>query len=521
MHDNMTLLNIHTREMKTKPTISLILGEGFMKKLTYQLFLLVTAMVSGSMLASGCLPPLELSSLVVTPANCATGATVAAVVKGGLAPYTFSPAPSTQTGGTVTYANLDEGTTFTFIVNDSSTPAQFLTTTVNIATAQPVGITGVVVTNPSGATTNDGVIQVVASSGGAPVSYTLNGGSLNTTGLFSGLAAGGYTVTATAGPLPAGVSCTDSVAVTLVAPAPLTISATSTAPTCNGGSDGTITATLAGGVPPYTVNLVSLATGCIAQTLSGVGPSFTFKGLAAGSYALTASDCNGVYAALSTLVTVAAQTRLTISAASSETDASCNGGTDGSVTVVVNPTTDTITGVTLTNSAGVVVGSFTTPPFVSPFVFTGLPADTYTAKVTGVTTGTPPPAVGTADCALFSITVNQPDAITITEDVTNQDVINNVAGSNTITVAGGVAPYTIVVNPGALTQSGNGPFTFSNLAVGDYTVAVTDANGCTATDAFAVACSRGQSANALTNFITNVLCNGGCVYPPVSTAVQK
>ena len=89
-------------------------------------------------------------------------------------------------------------------------------------------------------------------------------------------------------------------------------------------------------------------------------------------------------------------------------------------------------------------------------------------------------------------------------------MVNQVLGSVSFAVAGGVAPYTATLTPGGQSQTGNGPFVFNNLVAGAYTLTVVDANGCTATSTATVLCTRGLSENAIANFITTVLCKGQC-----------
>ncbi|MCP9751521.1 hypothetical protein, partial [Ferruginibacter sp. HRS2-29] len=78
----------------------------------------------------------------------------------------------------------------------------------------------------------------------APVTYILDGGTSNTTGIFTGVAAGAHTVTFTDNN-----GCTGAASATVTSGAAITGTATPTATSCNNATDGTITATSNGGTP--------------------------------------------------------------------------------------------------------------------------------------------------------------------------------------------------------------------------------------------------------------------------------
>ncbi len=69
--------------------------------------------------------------------------------------------------------------------------------------------------------------------------------------------------------------------------------------------------------------------------------------------------------------------------------------------------------------------------------------------------------------------------ITVTPAITNTTCIASI-GAIDITVSGGTEPYTYLWSNGATTED------LTDLAAGDYTVTVTDANGCETEQTFTV-----------------------------------
>ncbi|NCV56913.1 MAG: hypothetical protein EBW54_12090, partial [Betaproteobacteria bacterium] len=111
------------------------------------------------------------------------------------------------------------------------------------------------------------VIEVVAT-GGTPTYFG--------TGPIPGLTAGTHTYTITDGN-----NCTASASITLTEPAALVVSTSQTNVACNGGNNGSATASVSGGTAPYTYSWSNSANTSAISSLS------------AGTYSLTVTDVNG------------------------------------------------------------------------------------------------------------------------------------------------------------------------------------------------------------------------------------
>ncbi len=489
-----------------------------MKKFTISLLCLVTALVTGSMSA---MTPLQITSVSSTPIACfdpvgAPSGSLTVTLTGGTQPYVVKISssalliPITEQGvlgqTTFTFPGLPVGL-YDVAALDSTVPTPFSdAAAINVPSFNPVDITLASFVHPTCAGAATGSITLNAEGGPAPATtflYSLNGSALTPDGTshtFSALSAGDYTAIV----LPLGATldnitaCAATAEITLVAPAALTVTQTGgTPPTCNGGSDGSLTVTVSGGVAPYTV---TVNPGALTQT--GSGPSFTFTGLAAGSYSAVVTDANDCVASASAVI-FAPQTVLTITSVTT-TPATCPTSSNGSLTI--NASNETSAPV----NYSIIAGPVTRGPQLSN-VFTGLPAGNYTVQVASVPVVIPPL------CAVAPAVITSPSAVVVSLKITNQDIVNDILGSIVATVTGGTPPYTVTLTPGGLPPIVGTPtqtvFTFSNLVAGSYTVTAVDANGCTVADPAVVLCVRGTSTNPITNFITTVLCKGGCTIP--------
>lgn len=338
---------------------------------------------------------------------------------GGTAPYTYSIDGSNFQSGNK-FENLVSGN-YTITIRGASLCSTTVTATVSEPTALSLAFEYIDVTC-NGA--DDGQIAGVASGGTGPYSYSIDGTNFQT-GAFSNLAPGSYTLTAKDAN-----DCTTITSVTITEPDVLAVATTKTDVSCNGLEDGTISVSTSGGTAPYVLRVNDV-----------VQQSSSLTGLAPGSYNIKLTDTN--LCEVTQIVVVDEPVELSLTAAA--TNVSCNGEADGQIAL------------TPTGGTAPFEYSLDGITFQSAATFTGLAPESYTITVRDTNGCT----------STATATITQPDVLAVTVSLNNFNII-------TATASGGTAPYEYAID-GTFQSSG----TFSNLANGNYTVTVRDANGCT------------------------------------------
>lgn len=427
-------------------------------------------------------PGAALSSTATSAAaSCAgvnNGSVTVTPVGTGTTTYTLNPGAVTNTTGI--FNGLATGTyTVTFVTAAGCTGTVSPNPVVTANAAPTSTATATATTCPG---VNNGAVAVAPV--GAGTSYTLNPGAVtNTTGIFTGLATGTYTVTFVTA---AGCNGTVPVNPVVTAGAAPTTTASAAATSCPGVSDGTVTVTPVGAGTTYTLN-----PGAVTNT-TGI-----FTGLAAGTYTVTfvtAAGCNGTVP-VNPVVTAGPPVAATATAVNTSCPTVNNG------TITVNPlgagTTYTLNPGAVTNTTG---------------IFTGLAPNTYTITfVTGAgCTGTvsPNPVVSAGPLLTSAFAQTNPVCANI-----NDGVI-------TITPqAGTTAPYTATLTGpgGPYTYAGNAPITFSGLAPGTYNYSYAEAGGCTGTGGPVTLVTNAPiyTPATLTNLSCNNSANGTVTFNPV------
>lgn len=202
--------------------------------------------------------------------------------QGGTPPYQYRilpDYPTWQNGNTFT--GLD-ARTYTLLVRDANGCVATRSFTITALPPLTVQVSSVDSIRCAGGT---GGFTVQASGGTAPYTYTLVGlGTTSSTGTFTGLPAGTYTVRAFDAPQ---AQCGD-ITITLTQPDTLKLQDSIVTPiTCRGGQDGQIQVTITGGTSPYTYTWQTAG----GDSLPSMGS--TVSGLTAGTYTLTVTDAKG------------------------------------------------------------------------------------------------------------------------------------------------------------------------------------------------------------------------------------
>lgn len=286
---------------------------------------------------------------------------------------------------------------------------------------------------------NDGAITVTAGGGTLGYTYSISpaAGTQGTPGVFTNLPANAYTITVTDIN-----NCTADVMQTLTEPTAITGTANVTDASCAAATNGSVVINASGGVGTLEYDFGS-----------GYSASNTNSGYAPGNYSVDIRDAN--LCVINIPFTIAVDNSNPVVVSASAVDATCNGACDGSVSASA--------------SGGTGPYTFDWGPAGTGPMLTGLCAGMYTVTATDI--------YGCSD--MTTVTVGEPAAVTASL-LAISDVMcgSGTLGKAEITATGGNGTYTFVISPLAGTQGTPGSFT--DLPADNYTVTVTDGNGCSA-----------------------------------------
>jgi gliding motility-associated-like protein len=282
-----------------------------------------------------------------------------------------------------------------------------------------------------------GSVSVEGSGGVPPYEYSLNSGPYQASGTFASLAAGSYIITVIDAAL-----ITSDVNFTITQPA-TSVSGSIISQTnilCSGSNTGSVTVAGSGGTPPY---LYSLGGG--SYQVSG-----TFGTLTVGSHTVTVQDVNLCTFDVGVILTEPA-TALKVNTVSTAS-ATCFGSSDGSIEVA--------------GSGGVApyMYSINGGTYLPSGIFNNLASATYTISVIDAN-------LCTAD---VSINVPEPAALSIASTKVDASCPGTDDGSITLTITGGTEPYSTIWSDNNTHQDRQ------DISDGNYSVIVTDKNGCAA-----------------------------------------
>lgn len=271
-----------------------------------------------------------------------------------------------------------------------------------------------------------GMFEVEATSGTAPYQYTIDRENYQSSPLFTGLSKGRYTVA-----VKDASGCTKELCITIEEPDSLEITLTTESVVCHGDSNGTAIANVRGGNGGYMYHWPDTNTNVSLNS-----------SLAVGNYTLTVSDSNQC----SKQINFSISEPTPISFSTITEDVSCYGGSDGIATIIpsggVNP-------IDIIWEDG--VNTFTNNTLVYGYnQFTLTDSNT---------------------CSFVdSVFIDQVDSLFISPIVTADDGTRS--GSIILNPQGGTPPYIYQW------QGPSRSDTLENIAAGNYSLNLIDANGC-------------------------------------------
>ena len=396
-------------------------------------------------------------SVVASSTNsiCSTpGSGTATAIPTGDGPFQYLWSPGGQTTSSIN--GLTPGSYTVTITNAYGCTAS---TTTNVTTASFLNVSLVSKTNPTCFSSNDGSISVNAANGASPYNYSWSP-SGGTTSTASGLTAGNYTVTVTDSG-----GCSVSMSTTITSPSLIVPLATGTNLKCNGDANGFTSASASGGVGSYSY---VWSTGATTSSINNLN---------AGNYSVIVSDASGCTNSASVILT---EPPVLSGNVTSVTSVSCFGDNNGSGTISatggVNPYTYSWfpSGNTLPSASGLIAGNY---------VVTIKDSNNCTAIVPLVI----------SEPALFASSISSFGNVLCSGDTSGFAIASE---------SGGTSPFTYLWSP-----NGESTSSISGLATGNYSVTVSDLNGCTSTSSITISQPTPLSINQQS--ITDVTCFGG------------
>jgi len=401
---------------------------------------------------------LALSFAATPPANCVLQGLGAFTITPGTPPYKVEYATSMSGGQLVNpviiqtsdlslpLSGLTPGNLFVKIT-DAAKCVKSYTFTVPAVSASPLTASTTAKTQQTCPTFNNGALTITAQGGTAPYQIVYDGvATTGATRSLSSLGPGSYLFDITDA---AGCTYTHEASIEAATAISHTQSYTAVGP-CLDSGNGSVTISPQGGQPPYTILWWD---GFPSQTVATAGGSATRSNLNRQEYLFTITGAGAGCFLYSSVYPPGPDVPFT-AALGAVSQPQCAGVNNGSITIQATGGTGPYT--YSSNGGGSFQGSAT---------FAGLSAGTYNFI-----------ARDAAGCerTVNNVQINNVQAVSAGISASNLLCFGQNTGSITVTPSGGMGPYTLSVNGGAPSSN----LTAGNLAAGNYSVIVSDANGC-------------------------------------------
>lgn len=384
---------------------------------------------------------------------------------------------------------------------------------------------------------SDASLSANSSAGTAPFSYSWNTGASGNT--LNTISAGTYSVTVVDDN-----SCVANASFVVNNPDSLTLTLSGSNSSC-GQANASANAQLSGGTPPYAY---SWSNGINTAAISNI---------VAGTYLLTVTDANNC----SKIASITLQDSPVVFQSNAQiTDAAC-GNSNGSISLNMSGGTAPYTYAWSTNATGSSISSlsfgnyqvtlsdanscaqvfnFTVNNIGGPSVQLAVDSISCNAAMDGQIAvessgGTAPYTLTWSNAqqgdtlknlgaGTYSLSVSDANGCSTSQNITLMDppaihvlsnIVNNTCGQNNgqidLTISNGLAPYQVDWNTGANGKS------ISNLASGNYSSTVSDAQGCTVVENFVVSNTGGLSVSLQSNDISCAGAMDGRISPIFNT----
>jgi len=359
--------------------------------------------------------------------------TASANISGGTPPYSYewTPAPGVDANAITGIAAGSYG----LVVTDAN--GCIINIPFSILEPTEITINPLNENEPTCNGFDDGTIEVFATGGNAPYTYSWNTTPVQNTPLIENLPPGTYTVTVIDDN-----GCSNQETFVLSEPNELEVNLIALIPpSCDSFSDGSIEIQPIGGTAPYE----------ISWNTTPPSTTLLIENLEEGLYTATITDANNCE--LSEVFTLSSPEPI-VAAISSQQNVLCAGDATGSVTIDVSGGTPAYT--ILWND----------PLSQTGTTAVNLPAGIYTASITDLN-----------GCTLnFDVEITEPMDPLAASIISQTDVLcfGDGSGSATVEATGGSGSYSYIWDD-PLSQT---TATATGLAAGNYSVTITDNNGC-------------------------------------------